>query len=168
VYDWIHGRPPLLLCESDVPRWPGANGSAPRPGEPFASLREFAGRHALVLREPELTTAVPLELGGVLLVTAVYCDDESAIAQHLEVMPVAGWEVLPQRFRAEGGEYALFDGALTGAQLSNPELEDQILREHGGMLRVALARGEYDVETFGPWRPDARTELWLTRLVRSA
>jgi hypothetical protein len=31
---------------------------------------------------------------------------------------------------------------------------------------VHLPPGTYEVETLGPWRPDDRTELYLTRIVR--
>lgn len=136
--------------------------------ESFASIGEFGGGSTLVLRDPELTTVVPLELGGVLLVTAVYCDGDRSVAAHLDMLPVSGWEILPQRFRAETETYALFDGSLSGRDLSNPAMQQMILEERGGVLRFAMDAGSYEVETLGPWNPDARTELWLTRMVRAA
>ena len=50
-----------------------------------------------------------------------------------------------------------------------PEISaaDKIDREHGGVLTFPLPAGTYDVESFGPWHPDERTELWLTRVVRA-
>lgn len=167
MYEWIQGRPPLLLRERDLVRWPGGAASAGRM-ESFASIGEFAGASVLVLRDPELTTVVPLELGGVLLVTAVYCDGDGAITQHLDMLPVAGWETLPERFRSEGGTYALFDGALSGRDVTDPRRQREIVEQHGGVLRFGLEPGSYEVETLGPWNPDERTELWLTRMIRGA
>jgi hypothetical protein len=166
MYEWIQGRPPLILRENDLARWRG--GTLPAQRDRFAVVRELGGVQVLMLRDPELTTVVPLELGGVLLVTAVYCDDDASITSHLDVLPVSGWEMLPDRFRSDGGGYVLFDGSLSGNDLSDPRKQQEILEQHGGMLQFALAPGQYEVETFGPWNPDERTELWLTRLVRAA
>jgi hypothetical protein len=166
MYDWVNGRPTVLVRASDLPAWPGS-AIEPDPAH-WATIAEFDGAAALVLRDAELTTVVPLELGGVLLVTAVYCDGDEAITAHLDALPTAGWEVLPDRFVVDGGDYALFDGGLSGAQLADPALERVINEQHGGVIPVQLSRGAYDVETLGPFRPDERTELWLTRLIRAA
>jgi hypothetical protein len=167
MYDWIQGRPPVVLRESDVGRWPGGDVATERMPQ-FAAIGEFAGNQVIVLRDPELTTVVPLELGGVLLVTAIYCDGDRSLDSHLEMLPVGGWNVLSRKFRAAGGTYTLFDGSLSGKQLKDPTLQAKILEEHGGVIQFALAEGAYDVECFGPWDPDEQTSLWLTRVVRSA
>lgn len=167
MYEWIQGRPPMLLRDRDLARWPG--GAVPGVNtEALASIGEFAGGSTLVLREPELTTVVPLELGGVLLVSAVYCDGDRSIASHLDMLPIAGWEMLPQRFRAESDTYSLFDGSLSGGDLRDPGKQQMIIEERGGVLRFSMDAGSYEVETLGPWNPDDRTELWLTRMVRAA
>jgi hypothetical protein len=166
VYDWVNGRPTVMVRAADLPEWSGG-GAKPDPAH-WAAIRTFKGKPALVLRDPELTTAVPLELGGVMLVTAVYCDGDEAITTHLDTLPTAGWETGRERFVSDGSEYALFDGGLSGAQLADPALRRMIDEQHGGMIPVQLPAGSYDVETLGPFRPDARTELWLTRLVRAA
>lgn len=157
----------MLLRDRDLGRWPGG-GVSGKQLESFASVGEFAGGSVLVLRDPELTTLVPLELGGVLLVTAVYCDGDRSVSAHLDMLPVTGWEMLPERFRAESDTYALFDGSLSGRELRDPGKQQMILEERGGVLRFAMDSGSYEVETYGPWNPDARTELWLTRMVRAA
>jgi hypothetical protein len=166
VYDWVNGRPTVLVRSADLPEWRG-DGVKPDPAH-WATLRSFRGHPAMVLRDAELTTAVPLELGGVMLVTAVYCDGDEAITAHLDTLPAGGWETGRERFVSDGTEYSLFDGSLSGAQLGDPSLRRVIDEQHGGVIPVQLPAGHYDVETLGPFRPDARTELWLTRLVRAA
>ncbi len=166
VYDWVNGRPTVLVRAADLPEWPG-DALRPDPAR-WATLRAFRGSAALVLRDPELTTAVPLELGGVMFVSAVYCDGDEAITAHLDALPTDGWETGSERFVSDGSDYALFDGGLSGAQLVDPALERVINEQHGGVIPVQLPAGAYDVETLGPFRPDERTELWLTRLIRSA
>jgi len=150
---------------TDLPDWPG-DGLRPDPAK-WATVRSFRGHGALVLRDPELTTAVPLELGGVMFVTAVYCDGDDAVTSHLDALPTDGWETGRERFVTDGTDYALFDGSLSGAQLEDPALQRVINEQHGGLIPVQIPQGTYDVETLGPFRPDARTELWLTRLIRS-
>jgi hypothetical protein len=167
LYDWIQGRPPMLLHTGEVDRWPGGSVATRRLPQ-FAAIGDFEGSHVLVLRDPEATTVVPLELGGLLFVSAVYCDDEGSLGDHLDMMPVSGWELLPKRFRSRGGSYALFDASLSGHELRDPAQRRRVLEEHGGMLQVNIPPGTYDVECFGPWNPDARTSLWLTRLIRAA
>lgn len=165
VYDWVNGRPTVLIRTADLPAWPG---SALRPDPAlWAAVASFKGRAALVLRDPELTTAVPLELGGIMFVTAVYCDGDDAVTAHLDAMPASGWETGSRHFVTEGDDYSLFDGSLSGAQLADPALERVINEQHGGVISVQLPAGTYDVETLGPFRPDARTELWLARLIRA-
>lgn len=166
VYDWVNGRPTVLVRAADLPDWPG-DAVRPDPAS-WATLRRFGEHQTLVLRDPELTTAVPLELGGVMFVTAVYCDGDDAVTAHLDALPTDGWETNAERFIADGSDYALFDGGLSGAQLEDPALERVINEQHGGVIPVQLPAGHYDVETLGPFRPDARTELWLARLIRSA
>lgn len=166
MYDWIQGRPPILMRERDLDGWPGVSGLLRKGGAPFAMVEQFAGFPTLVLREPELTTLVPLELGGVLLVTAIYCDGDRQVASHLDMLPVAGWESIPERFRALSDTYALFDASLTGRDLRDPKKKKQIREEHGGVLRFSMEAGLYEIETLGPWNPDTRTELYLTRMIR--
>jgi hypothetical protein len=165
MYDWVNGRPTILLRGKDLSGWPGA--ALEPDAASWAAVRTFAGGQALVLRDPELTTAVPLELGGLMLVTAVYCDADSVVTAQLDALPVAGWDMLPERFIADGGDYVLFDGSLSGAQIADPQLEQVIAEQHGGVIPVQLPPGSYEVEVLGPFRPDTRTELWLTRLVRA-
>lgn len=165
MYDWVNGRPTVLVRAADLATWPG-HGVRPDPAH-WAAIRRYRQQPVLVLRDPELTAAVPLELGGVMFVTAVYCDGDAAVTAHLDALPVAGWETLDEKFVADGGDYALFDGGLSGAQLADPALEQVIHEQHGGVVTVQLSAGAYDVETLGPFRPDNRTELWLTRLIRS-
>lgn len=157
----------MVLRERDLQRWPGTIPEASGTNGRFASVREFDGSPILVLGAPELTTVVPLELGGALLVTAIYCDGDDALTGHLDLLPVTGWEPLPEKFHAGEERYVLFDGSLSASELRDPQLRDRILSERGGVLPIALTPGAYEVETLGPWTPDDRTELWLTRLVRS-
>jgi hypothetical protein len=165
MYDWVNGKPTILLRGEDLPGWPGA-AIAPDPSA-WAAIRTYGRGHALVLRDAELTTAIPLELGGLVLVTAVYCDSDSVVAAQLDALPLAGWDLLPDRFVADVSDYVLFDGSLSGAQIADPALEQVIAEQHGGVIPVQLTPGSYEVEVLGPFRPDPRTELWLTRLVRA-
>lgn len=165
MYDWVNGRPSVLLRTEDLPLWPG-NALRPDP-DPWATVTAFRGHAALVLRDPELTSAVPLELGGIMFVTAVYCDGDDAVTAHLDALPTSGWETASTQFVTDGSDYSLFDGSLSGAQLADPALERIVHEQHGGVVPVQLPAGTYDVETLGPFRPDQRTELWLARLIRA-
>lgn len=165
MYDWVNGRPTVLVRAADLAEWPG-DALRPDPSR-WATVHAFRGKPALVLRDPELTTAVPLELGGVMFVSAVYCDGDDAITAHLDALPTDGWETLRDAFVTDGADFALFDGSLSGAQLADPSLEQVIHEQHGGVIPVQLPPGTYDVEWLGPFRPDERTELWLTRLIRA-
>ncbi len=165
MYDWVNGRPTVLLRGEDLQAWPGA--ALEPDASAWAAIRTFAGGQALVLRDPELTTAIPLELGGLMLVTAVYCDADGIVAAQLDALPVAGWDMLPDRFVTDGSDYVLFDGSLSGAQIADPKLEQVISEQHGGVIPIQLPAGSYEVEVLGPFQPDPRTELWLTRMVRA-
>ena len=173
MYDWVRGRPSLLLRMHDLEIWPGGPAS---PGghelradaRSFVSVSEFEGSSVLAVFTEALTTAVPLELGGLLLVSASYCDDDASVADHLDLVPIGGWTVLPARFVAVGEDYVLFDGGLKGLDVTDPGKEQEILASSGGAIPVQLPPGTYEVETLGPWRPDDRTELYLTRLVRES
>lgn len=169
MYDWVNGRPALLMRLHDLELWPGTTA----PGadlrldpQRFATLASFEGASVLAVHADALTTVVPLELGGLLLVSATYCDDDGSVADHLDLVPVAGWEPMAEPFVAFGDDYALFDGAQRGSDLVDPRQEQTIVAESGGVVPVNLPPGRYDVELLGPWRPDDRTELYLTRLVR--
>ena len=105
---------------------------------------------------------------GVMLVTAEYCENDDELSAHLDLLPMSGWELLPQRFRSDGGTYLLFDGSLSGAELTDPAEQKRILEKHGGAIKVALDPGAYEIECMGPWAPDERTSLYLTRLVKVA
>lgn len=170
MYEWVRGRPPLLLRANDLEIWPGLTMPGALPPRPrprgFASVADFEGASILAVFTDALTTAVPLELGGVMLVSASYCDDDASVADHLDLVPFGGWTVLEERFVAVGGDYVLFDGGLKGLDVTDPRKEREILETSGGAISVQLAPGTYEVETLGPWRPDERTELFLTRLVR--
>jgi hypothetical protein len=155
----------------DLEVWPGGPdvpGGVELKPEPrsFACVSDFEGSAVLAIFTDALTTAVPLELGGLLLVSATYCDDDGSVADHLDLVPVGGWTTLPTRFVAIGEDYVLFDGCLKGLDVTDPAKEQQVLESSGGAIPVHLPAGSYEVETFGPWRPDDRTELYLTRLVR--
>lgn len=170
MYDWVKGRPSLLLRTQDLEIWPGITGLGGKPPRPdarsFVSLTEFEGATALIVFTEALTTAVPLELGGLLLVSASYCDDDGSVADHLDLVPLSGWQVLEKRFVSSGEDYVLFDGGQKGLDMTDPAKEEQILASTGGAIPVQLPPGTYEVETLGPWRPDERTELYLTRIVR--
>ncbi len=171
MYDWVRGRPSLLLRMHDLEVWPGGAGAPggqepPRPASGFVGVSDFEGSSVLAVFTEALTTAVPLELGGLLLVSATYCDDDASVADHLDLVPIGGWQVLPARFVAIGEDYVLFDGNLKGLDVTDPAKEQEILASSGGAIPVQLPPGVYEVETLGPWRPDDRTELYLTRLVR--
>lgn len=170
MFHWVYGRPPMLLRESDLRDWPGGTEgkaqSEPLQDNAWAGIRSFKNASSILIRDHELSTIVPLELGGALLVTAIYCDGDKAVNSLLDVIPVAGWELLDGRFRSDGGNFVLFNSAIRGADFTDPKLQRKLLEEHGGLLKFPLAAGSYEVDWNGPWRPDARTELWLTRLVR--
>src|SRR4051812_33341612 len=131
VYDWVNGRPTVLVRAADLADWPGD--AAKADPSRWATIAAFRGNPMLVLRDPELTTAIPLELGGVMFVTAVYCDGDDAITAHLDALPTDGWETSTQRFTSDGTDYALFDGGLSGKQLEDPALERVINEQHGGV-----------------------------------
>lgn len=170
MFHWVYGQPPLLLKERDLVAWAGgAEGKRtcpPPPADQWAEVRTFNSASSLVIRDHELSTIVPLELGGALLVTAIYCDGDKAVNNLLDVIPIAGWELLPTRFISDGSTYVLFNSAIKGAEFTDPKLQRKLLEEHGGLLKFPLPAGSYEVDWNGPWRPDQRTELWLTRMVR--
>jgi hypothetical protein len=164
MFEWIHGRPSVLVRASDVKAWPGGQVASSR----TVAVRHLHGKPALVLGGSALTTAVPLELGGLLLVGAVFCDSDDSLASHLDMMPTVGWELAPDRFDSDGAGHVLFDGSRAGTELDGPTASETVRAETGGLVPVALEPGSYEVEVLGPWSPDERTELWLTRLVRAA
>jgi len=172
MYDWVKGRPSLLLRTRDLGLWPGhAPGRGVRldpEARSFVALSEFEGAPVLAVFTEALTTAVPLELGGLLLVSASYCDDDASIADHLDLVPIGGWQVISKRFVALGEDYTLFDGGQRGVDMTDPSKEEEILATCGGTIPVTLPPGTYEIETLGPWRPDDSTELYLTRIVRES
>ncbi len=173
MYEWIKGAPPLLLRMQDLEIWPGNSpllGATPLAAEPrsFVSISDFEGFSVLAILTEALTTVVPLELGGLLLVSASYCDDDASVAEHLDVVPISGWQVIAKRFVSVGEEYVLFDGSRRGLDMTDPEQEAEIVSSTGGIVSIELTPGVYEVETLGPWRPDDRTELFLTRIVRES
>ena len=170
MYEWVNGRPALLVRVRDLDMWPGDTGPGPsRKTEEFAVVNDFEGASVLsVDPKAALTTAVALELGGLLLVSATYCDDDAAVAQHLDLVPVSGWKTLRARFTSIGDEYVLVDGSLRGMDLTDPAKQAALLETSGGMVSINLPQGPYEVELLGPWHPDDRTELYLTRLVRES
>ena len=166
MYEWVNGQPALLVRRRDLDLWPGADSS---PRDPQVSVHEFEGSSILlVAREKALTTAVPLELGGILLVSATYCDDDVSVSHHLDLVPVDGWKLLKSRFRSIEDEYVLCDGLQAGSDLSDPMRLAELAKTSGGLVPVVLSGGNYEVEVLGPWHPDERTELYLTRLVRES
>lgn len=164
MFEWVHGRPSVLLRAADVRSYPGGR-LAPLP-DGVASVARWRGSAALVLGGAHLTTAIPLELGGLLLVSCAYCDSDERVSSHLDMMPAVGWETVADRFESDGSGHALFDGAHAGAELDGEGASAALRAETGGIVRVSLDAGSYEVESLGPWAPDDRTELWLTRLVR--
>ena len=69
MFEWISGQPAVLLREADVAAWRG--GTVPSsPSTVRVGL--VHGARALLVGAAPLTTAVPLELGGLLLVSATY------------------------------------------------------------------------------------------------
>lgn len=178
MYEWVNGRPALLVRLRDLDMWPGevADFSHKKDGatalaksERFAQVGDFEGASVLsVSTQAALTTAVALELGGLLLVSATYCDDDAAVAQHLDLVPVSGWQLLRERFISIGDEYVLVDGSLRGMDVLDPAKQSELFETSGAIVAVNLPQGPYEVELLGPWRPDERTELYLTRLVRES
>lgn len=170
MYEWVNGRPALLVRLRDLDMWPGEHGSTPSPKtDHFAAVNDFEGASVLSVNpKSALTTAVALELGGLLLVSATYCDDDAAVAEHLDLVPVSGWKTLRERFMSIGDEYVLVDGSLRGLDLADPVKQAELLETSGAMVSVNLPQGPYEVELLGPWHPDDRTELYLTRLVRES
>jgi hypothetical protein len=178
MYDWVKGRPSLLLRTQDLEVWPGGPTMQGQPvlGAPklepeprsFVGMTEFEGSLVLAVFTEALTTAVPLELGGLMLVSASYCDDDASVADHLDLVPISGWQILSRRFVSVGEDYVLFDGGQKGLDMTDPKKEEEILATSGGAIPVQIPPGTYEVETLGPWRPDDRTELYLTRIVRES
>ena len=187
MYEWVNGRPALLVRLRDLDMWPGEvadfparetserispkkdGAAAPTKSERFAQVSNFEGASVLsVSPQAALTTAVALELGGLLLVSATYCDDDAAVAEHLDLVPVSGWQILRERFISIGDEYVLVDGSLRGMDVLDPAKQSELLETSGAIVAVNLPQGPYEVELLGPWRPDERTELYLTRLVRES
>src|SRR5262245_36104293 len=98
MFDWIQGRPAVLVRSADVRAWPGG---VPAPAKGSA-VRKLGSHTVLVLGGASLTAAVPLELGGLLLVGAVYCDSDESLSAHLDMTPTVGWDVMPEPFVADG------------------------------------------------------------------
>ena len=168
IFHRVNGQPPMLLREPDLARWPGGAYAAEfAASDEWASIGAFGDGELLRLRDNELSTIVPLELGGALLVTAIYCDGDQAVNKLIDMIPVSGWVTLEQRLLSDGSEYVLFNSAIRGADFTDPKLQKKLLKEHGGLLKFQLPEGKYEIDWLGPWRPDNRTELWLTRLVRT-
>ena len=96
------GRSPARLRRAVLAGRRG--GTAPRRERPEARRPGGSGglgdqdqlgdRTVLVLGGASLITAVPLELGGLLLVGAVYCDSDESVSAHLDMTPTVG--LLPQ------------------------------------------------------------------------
>lgn len=174
MYEWVNGRPALLVRLRDLDMWPGEVADFPAresttKSDRFAQVSDFEGASVLSVNpQAALTTAVALELGGLLLVSATYCDDDAAVAEHLDLVPVSGWQVLRERFISIGDEYVLVDGSLRGMDVLDPAKQGELLETSGAIVAVNLPQGPYEVELLGPWRPDERTELYLTRLVRES
>ena len=162
MYDWVRGRPSLLLRTHDLEIWPGG---PPAPGSPelrpeprsFVTVVDFEGSSMLAVFTEALTTAVPLELGGLLLVSASYCDDDASVADHLDLVPIGGWQVLPKRFVAVGEDYVLFDGGLKGLDVTDPRKEEADNAEEKALQAAAQAWYGSD---FGD-RAGEREDFWL-------
>ena len=73
-----------------------------------------------------------------------------------------------ERFISIGDEYVLVDGSLRGMDVLDPAKQSELFETSGAIVAVNLPQGPYEVELLGPWRPDERTELYLTRLVRES
>lgn len=155
MFDWLDGRAPQLLSARDLDAWPGGVDA------PKDVARIGASDHSALLHlsGDGPAAAIPLELGGMLLVTSIRCGSEDALSAHLDLLPVTGWTMLPDRFEARGGDFALFDGALPGKDLA---------RRRARWILVSLTPGSYEVETFARWQPDPGTLVHLVRLIRAA
>lgn len=165
MYEWVQGRPLVLVRTADIKHWPSAKAFGLEP-ENTVQLSAFRNAPFVVFREVDLTAAIPLELGGLMLVTARYCDSDESVQQHLDLVPVSGWETYPERFVVEEEAFSLFDGSRRGAEVLDPSKKAELVRETGGVVAVALVPGQYEIESFGPWQPDERTELVITRFIR--
>lgn len=156
MFDWLDGRAPQLLCARDLDAWPGgAVGS----GNDIAKVGASTGSSFLALSAEGAAAAVPLELGGLLLVTSVRCASEESLSAHLDLLPVSGWTILDQRFEARSTDFALFDASLPGRDLA---------RHRSRWILVNLDKGYYEVETYPRWQPDPNTEVHLVRMIKTA
>ncbi len=155
MFDWLDGSAPQLLNARDLDAWDG--GASPA-GEHIVKLGTSGHGSLLQLSGEGPAAAVPLELGGLLLVSSLRCDSEESLSAHLDLLPVSGWNLLDERFTAENTDFALFDGALAGRELA---------RHRARWILVTLEEGNYEVETYANWQPDSATELHLVRLIRT-
>jgi hypothetical protein len=156
MFDWLDGRAPMLLSARDLDRWPGGRAaSAPE----IAQFGTSAHGPWLGLSGDGPAAAVPLELGGLLLVSSLRCASEESLSAHLDLLPVSGWTILEQHFVAQTTDFALFDSALPGRDLA---------RKGSRWILVNLDLGHYEVETYPRWSPDASTEVHLVRLIKTA
>jgi hypothetical protein len=154
MFDWLDGSAPQLLNARDLDAWAG--GATPA-GEEVVRIGVSGHGSLLQLSGGGPAAAVPLELGGLLLVSSLRCDSEESLSAHLDLLPVSGWTILEEGFTAENTDFALFDGALPGRELA---------RHRARWILVTLEEGNYEVETFANWQPDSATELHLVRLIR--
>lgn len=160
MFDWLDARAPRLLPAQELTAWPGGGRSAAR-GDVVrlsAGTSGSGGSSALALSADGPVAVVPLELGGLLVVTKLRAGSEETLSAHLDLLPVTGWTILPDRFASRTKDYALFDSTHAGRELGR-------LRQR--WVPVALELGRYEVETYGSWRPDGATELHLVRLIRT-
>ncbi len=155
MFDWLDARAPRIVATTDLASWAG--GAKGLRGE-VARVTASAGSSILEVSGDGPVSVVPLELGGMLVVTHLASASEEGLSAHLDLLPVTGWTVLPERFRSTTTDFALFDGAYAGRDLA---------RYRQRWVSVGLDVGSYEVEAYGRWRPDAATDVHLVRLIRS-
>lgn len=160
MFDWLDARAPRLLPAQELTSWPGG-GRAAAPGEVVrlsAGTTGSGGSSALALSGDGPVSVVPLELGGLLVVSRLASASEDTLSAHLDLLPVTGWTILPDRFVSRTNDFALFDSTYAGRELG---------RQRQRWVPVSLDVGRYEVETYGSWRPDGATHVHLVRLIRT-
>jgi len=160
---WLRGHPAILLPTSQTAAYPGDD--AERPGGPVAAYPiQGEGYAGLAVHDPEATTFVPTDDGG--LLAQLLFSDGPADALEALAPPDDGWDDLGFEYVADVDESVLFESYYPGTALDDPDELEGMAEMDVTPIRCALPAGRYRVASCFHL-PDARTRWLLVRLTRS-